>query len=65
MLADAREDAREAGDLRLEWRVAITRARIEMYRDPKGIDLDALAAATETAIEMLSGLGDEAGLARA
>ena len=65
MLADARDNAREAGDLRLEWRVAVTRARIEMYRDPKGIDLDALAAATETAIEMLSGLGDEAGLARA
>ena len=49
----------------MEWRVAVTRARIEMYRDPEGIDLDALAAETETAIEVLGELGDEAGLARA
>ena len=49
----------------VEWRVTITRARIEMYRDPEGIDLEALAAETETAIEVLGELGDEAGLARA
>ena len=36
-----------------------------MYRDPEGIDLDALAAETETAIEVLGEFGDEAGLARA
>ena len=39
--------------------------RIEMYRDPEGIDLDPLSAETETAIEVLGELGDEAGLARA
>ncbi len=65
VLADARAGARAAGDRHLEWRVAVTRARIEMYRDPEGIDLDALAAETETAIEVLGELGDEAGLARA
>ena len=32
---------------------------------PEGIDLDALTAETETAIEVLGELGDEAGLARA
>jgi tetratricopeptide (TPR) repeat protein len=36
-----------------------------MYRDPEGIDLDALAAEMEAAIDMLGELGDEAGLARA
>ncbi len=65
VLADARARAHAAGDRHVEWRVAITRARIEMYRDPEGIDLDALAAETETAIEVLGELGDEAGLARA
>ena len=65
VLADARTSARAAGDPHLEWRVAVTRARIEMYRDPEGIDPDALAAETETVVEVLSELGDEAGLARA
>jgi fused signal recognition particle receptor len=36
-----------------------------MYKDPEGIDLDVLAAETETAIRALGQLGDEAGLARA
>jgi DNA-binding SARP family transcriptional activator len=65
VLADARERARADGNRGVEWRVAITRPRIEMYRDPGEIDLDALSAETETAIEVLSELGDEAGLARA
>ena len=65
VLADARASARAAGDRRVEWRVAVTRARIEMYRDPEGMDLDALAAETETAIEVLGEFGDEGGLARA
>ena len=65
VLADARARAHLAGDRHVEWRVAITLARIEMYKDPGGIDLDALAAETETAIEVLGEFGDEAGLARA
>ncbi len=65
VLAGARERARADGDRRVEWRVAITRPRIEMYRDPGGIDLDALAAETQTAIDVLGKFGDEAGLARA
>ena len=65
VLADARARARADGDRHVEWRVTVTRARIEMYRDPGGIDLDALTAETETAIEVLGELGDEAGLARA
>jgi DNA-binding SARP family transcriptional activator/tetratricopeptide (TPR) repeat protein len=65
VLADAREMARADGDPRVEWRVTITRPRIEMYKDPGGIDLDALRAETETAIEALAEFGDEAGLARA
>jgi DNA-binding SARP family transcriptional activator len=65
VLADARASARAAGDRRQQWRAAVTRARIEMYRDPEGIDLDALTAETEAAIQVLGELGDEAGLARA
>ena len=65
VLADARERARADGDRRVEWLVAITRPRIEMYRDPGGIDIDALYVETETAIDVLGELGDEAGLARA
>jgi tetratricopeptide (TPR) repeat protein len=65
VLAGARERARADGDRRVEWLVTITRPRIEMYRDPAGIDLDALAVETETAIGVLGELGDEAGLARA
>ena len=61
----ARERARADGDRRVEWRVTITRPRIEMYRDPGGIDLDALTVETETAIDVLRGLEDETGLARA
>ena len=64
MLAGARERARADGDRLVEWRVAITRPRIEMYRDPRGIDLDALTVETETAIEVLGELGDETGLAQ-
>ena len=65
VLANARERARADGDRRVEWLVAITRPRIEMYRDPGGIDIDALYVETETAIDVLGELGDEAGLARA
>jgi tetratricopeptide (TPR) repeat protein len=65
LLVRARDRARAEGDRRVEWRVAITRPRVEMYGDPAGIDLDALAAETETAIEALSELDDAAGLARA
>ncbi len=65
VLADARARARADQDRGVEWRVAVTRPRIEMYRDPEGIDLDAVRAETETAIEVLGELGDEAGLARA
>jgi class 3 adenylate cyclase/tetratricopeptide (TPR) repeat protein len=65
VLADAAARARAAGDRHVEWRVAITRARIEMYRDPGGTDLAARAGETERAIEVLGELGDEAGLARA
>jgi tetratricopeptide (TPR) repeat protein len=36
-----------------------------MYRDPQGVDLDALARETETAIDVLGEVGDDAGLARA
>ncbi len=65
VLAGARERARADGDRGVEWRVAITRPRIEMYRNPEGIDPDALSLETETAIEVLGELGDDAGLARA
>jgi DNA-binding SARP family transcriptional activator len=65
VLADARERARADGDRGVEWRVAITRPRIEMYRDPEGIDPDGLSLETETAIDVLGELGDDAGLARA
>jgi tetratricopeptide (TPR) repeat protein len=65
VLADAEARARAAGDRQLEWRVVVTAARIEMYRDPEGIDLESRAAQTETAIEVLGEFGDEAGLARA
>jgi DNA-binding SARP family transcriptional activator len=65
VLASARERARADGDRGVEWRVAITRPRIEMYRNPEGIDPDALSLETETAIEVLGELGDDAGLARA
>ncbi len=65
VLADGRARARAAEEQHLEWRVAVTRARVEMYRDPEGIDLEALAAETEAAIEVLAEHGDEAGLARA
>jgi DNA-binding SARP family transcriptional activator len=65
VLADAEARARAARDRQLEWRVAVTAARIEMYRDPEGIDLEALAEQAETAIAVLGEFGDEAGLARA
>jgi tetratricopeptide (TPR) repeat protein len=65
VLAGARERARADGDRLVEWRVTITRPRIEMYRDPREIDLDALTVETETAIDALGELGDETGLARA
>ena len=65
VLAGARERARADGDRLVEWRVTITRPRIEMYRDPRGIDLDALTVETETAIDVLRELEDETGLARA
>ncbi|MGH2991615.1 MAG: BTAD domain-containing putative transcriptional regulator [Solirubrobacterales bacterium] len=65
VLTDARARARAAGDRRVEWRITITRVRVEMYRDPTASDLDALAADTATAIDVLGEFGDEAGLARA
>jgi DNA-binding SARP family transcriptional activator len=65
LLAGARARARTDGNRHVEWRVSVTRPRIEMYRDPEGIDLDALAAEMEAAIDTLGELGDEAGLARA
>jgi tetratricopeptide (TPR) repeat protein len=65
VLADARARAHAARDQRVEWRVAATRPRIEMYRNPEGIDLEALSAETEAAIEALDAIGDDAGLARA
>ncbi len=65
VLAEARARARVEQDPGVEWRVAVTRTRIEMYRDPEAIDLNAVSAETETAIEVLGELGDEAGLARA
>jgi DNA-binding SARP family transcriptional activator/class 3 adenylate cyclase len=65
VLAGARERARADGDRGIEWRVTITRPRVEMYRDPEGIDLDAITVETETAIDALRELGDEAGMARA
>ena len=65
VLAGGRERARADGDRGIEWRVTITRPRVEMYRDPEGIDLDAIAVETETAVEALHELGDEAGMARA
>jgi DNA-binding SARP family transcriptional activator len=65
LLADARARACAAGDRHAEWRITITRARVEMYGHPEGIDLDALATETDTAIDVLGELGDEAGLARA
>jgi len=65
LLADGRARAHAAGERHVEWRIAITRARVEMYRAPEGMDLDGLAVETETAIEILGELGDEAGLARA
>jgi DNA-binding SARP family transcriptional activator len=65
VLADARARARADGDRGVEWRVTVTRPRIEMYRDPEGIELDALTVETETATEVLGELGDEGGLARA
>jgi DNA-binding SARP family transcriptional activator len=65
VLADAEARARAAGDRQLEWRIVVTAARIEMYRDPEGIDLESLTAQTEMAIEVLGEFGDEAGLARA
>ena len=65
VLAGGRERARADGDRGIEWRVTITRPRVEMYRDPEGIDLDAIAVETETAVEALRELGDEAGMARA
>src|SRR3954447_6476524 len=40
VLAGARERARADADRQVEWRVTITRPRIEMYRDPEGVDLD-------------------------
>ena len=43
----------------------VTRPRIEMYKDPGAIDLDALTAESETAIEALNEFGDDTGLARA
>jgi tetratricopeptide (TPR) repeat protein len=65
VLAAAAARARAAGDRHAEWLLAVTRARIEMYKDPGGIDLAARAAETETAIEVLGELGDDAGSARA
>ncbi len=65
VLAAARERARADGDRGVEWRVTITRPRIEMYRDPGKIDIDALSLEVGTAIDALGELGDEAGLARA
>jgi tetratricopeptide (TPR) repeat protein len=65
VLERARARARAAGDRRLEWHVAATRARVEMYRDPSGVDLDAIGRETRTAIEVLDELGDDVGLARA
>ena len=65
VLADGEARARAAGDRQLEWRIAVTAARVEMYRDPEGIDLESLAAQTETAIEVLGEFCDGAGLARA
>ena len=65
VLAEGRARARAAGDRHQEWLLAATRARVALSTDPEGIDLDAIGADTETAIEVLAELGDEAGLARA
>jgi len=64
VLVAARDRAREDGDRRVEWLVTITRPRIEMYKDPAGNDIDALLVETEAAIDALTDLDDDAGLAR-
>ena len=65
LLADAQARAHAEGDRHVEWRVIVTRPRIEMYKDPGAIDLDALTAESERAIEALNEFGDDTGLARA
>jgi tetratricopeptide (TPR) repeat protein len=65
LLADAQARAHAEGDRHVEWRVIVTQPRIEMYKDPGAIDLDALTAETERAIEALNEFGDDTGLARA
>ncbi len=65
LLADAGPRASTEGDRHVEWRIVVTRPRIEMYRDPEAMDLDAIAADCEQAIEALTELGDDTGLARA
>ena len=65
VLGDARKRARASGDRAVEWRAAVKGSQIRLYRHPEQIDAQELATEAGEAIDVLDGLGDEAGLARA
>ena len=65
VLGDARKRARATGDRAVEWRAAVKGSQIRLYRHPERIDAQELATEAGEAIDVLDGLGDEAGLARA
>jgi class 3 adenylate cyclase/tetratricopeptide (TPR) repeat protein len=64
VLAGAEEDAREAGDRRVEMSAALTRAYAASFTDAEH-GLERLRSLSQDAIELFESLGDSAGLARA
>jgi class 3 adenylate cyclase/tetratricopeptide (TPR) repeat protein len=63
VLAAAVEDARQAGDERIEMSAGLARAYVSSFTDPEE-GLERLRSLAEQAISLFEGLGDEAELAR-
>jgi DNA-binding SARP family transcriptional activator/tetratricopeptide (TPR) repeat protein len=64
-LGEAVEAARERGDAGIEWSAIVKLGNVRMYTEPERMDPEGLVRDASTAIEVLEGLGDELGLARA
>jgi tetratricopeptide (TPR) repeat protein len=63
-LAEAEQRARVLGDRAVEWSAAVKRGNTRIYAEAGGVDLDSLEDGARRAIEALTALEDDPGLAR-
>jgi DNA-binding SARP family transcriptional activator len=65
VLREAEDRARELRDRSTEWQATVKRVNVHMYVEPTAVDPSSLSRTAELAIERLTELGDDSGLARA